>query len=99
MTSVCPRGTALVTGGAGFTGSHLVDRLVQDGWRVTAIDDFSRGKEKNANPEAVFYRCDLGEPRLMDILGKVSPEVVFTWPPVLTCASPSQIHWPTLRQT
>ncbi len=39
--------TALVTGGAGFIGSHLVDRLVRDGWRVRVLDDLSSGREAN----------------------------------------------------
>jgi UDP-glucose 4-epimerase len=38
---------ALVTGGAGFIGSHLCERLVAEGWRVTALDDLSTGSEAN----------------------------------------------------
>jgi UDP-glucose 4-epimerase len=41
------RRAALVTGGAGFVGSHLVDRLVRDGWRVRVLDDFSSGRDSN----------------------------------------------------
>jgi len=41
------RRAALVTGGAGFVGSHLVDRLVRDGWRVRVLDDFSSGRDEN----------------------------------------------------
>jgi UDP-glucose 4-epimerase len=40
-------GFALVTGGAGFIGSHLVDRLVFDGWRVRVLDNFSSGRMEN----------------------------------------------------
>jgi UDP-glucose 4-epimerase len=40
----------LVTGGAGFIGSHIVERLVGDGHRVRVLDDFSAGKEENLAP-------------------------------------------------
>jgi UDP-glucose 4-epimerase len=41
------RGKALVTGGAGFIGSHLCERLLEDGWEVYALDDLSTGSIKN----------------------------------------------------
>ena len=39
----------LVTGGAGFIGSHLVDRLMDEGFEVVALDDFSSGRRENLN--------------------------------------------------
>ncbi len=51
------RGRALVTGGAGFIGSHLVDRLVADGRAVTVLDDFSTGRLENL--EAARSRGDV----------------------------------------
>jgi len=67
----------LVTGGAGFIGSHLVDRLVQDGWCVTIVDDLSRGKVENLNPKAKFYKCELNENKLHDIIEQAAPNIVF----------------------
>ena len=50
---------AIVTGGAGFIGSHLVDKLIEQGIEVIILDDLSTGKEENINPEASFIRCDV----------------------------------------
>ena len=45
----------LVTGGAGFIGSNLVDELIKDGHEVIVIDDLSTGNKENINPKAKFY--------------------------------------------
>ncbi len=49
----------LVTGGAGFIGSNLVDELVRQGHQVLVIDNLSGGKRKNVNPKAKFYKADV----------------------------------------
>jgi UDP-glucose 4-epimerase len=49
----------LVTGGAGFIGSNVVDALVKCGHEVTVLDNLSTGKEENINPEVKFYNVDL----------------------------------------
>ena len=51
----------LVTGGAGFIGSNLVDRLIDDGHEVVIIDDLSTGKEENINQKAEFYNRDISK--------------------------------------
>jgi len=52
---------ALVTGGAGFIGSNLVNRLIEQGIIVTIIDDLSTGNEDNINPKAIFHKISLTE--------------------------------------
>jgi len=51
----------IVTGGAGFIGSNLVDELIRRGIEVTIIDNFSSGQRKNINPKAILYEIDLSE--------------------------------------
>ena len=54
----------LVTGGVGFIGSHLVDKLIEKGNEVVIIDNLSTGKKENLNPKAVF--CQLGYSRFQN---------------------------------
>jgi UDP-glucose 4-epimerase len=68
---------ALVTGGAGFIGSHLVDALVADGHEVCVVDDLSTGKESNVNPRAHLRRMDVTDPRVRGTMLTERPEVVF----------------------
>ncbi|MCI2429282.1 NAD-dependent epimerase/dehydratase family protein [Candidatus Acetothermia bacterium] len=49
----------LVTGGAGFVGSHVVDAYIAQGHRVLVVDDLSTGKRENVNPKANFYQIDI----------------------------------------
>lgn len=54
----------LVTGGAGFIASHVVDAYVAAGHRVTVVDDMSRGRKANLNPKARFVKSDVSSPAL-----------------------------------
>lgn len=57
----------LVTGGAGFIGSHVVDAYLQEGHEVSIIDDMSSGKQENINPRAKFFKIDVGATEVEDI--------------------------------
>jgi UDP-glucose 4-epimerase len=68
----------LVTGGAGFIGSHIVDRLLADGHIVCVVDDLSTGLAGNIPKAAAFKQLDICDARLLqDAVQTFKPEVVF----------------------
>jgi len=69
---------ALVTGGAGFIGSHLAERLVRDGYDVTVLDNLSTGRRENLSDPSVLVQADVRDrARLPEIFDRIRPEVVF----------------------
>ena len=70
--------TILITGGAGFIGSHLADRLIEEGHKVVVVDNLSSGKRKNLNPKAKFYKADIRNKKaLSNVFEKEKPRNVF----------------------
>lgn len=72
----------LVTGGAGFIGSHLVDRLLADGRRVVAVDDLSTGRLANlawaeTSDRLDFRRLDITDGRFERVVAEHRPSVIF----------------------
>jgi len=66
----------LVTGGAGFIGSHLVDRLIQEGHKVVVVDNLVTGTKKNLHKAATFYKMDIQSSSLKRIFQKEKPQLV-----------------------
>ncbi|MCK5572105.1 MAG: SDR family NAD(P)-dependent oxidoreductase [Bacteroidetes bacterium] len=56
----------LVTGGAGFIGSHIVDAYLEEGHQVVVVDNLSTGRESNINQKATFHRADIRDADLMN---------------------------------
>lgn len=70
--------TALVTGGAGFIGSHIVDALIRRRMKVYVVDDLSTGSRKNLNPNAAFYKMSVvDQETVTKLIARIKPDVVF----------------------
>lgn len=66
----------LVTGGAGFIGSHIVDQLVEKGDQVVIVDNISSGRKENINEKARFYQIDITDSDLLNVFERERPEAV-----------------------
>jgi len=67
----------LVTGGAGFIGSHVADAYVAEGYEVVVVDNLSTGRRENLNPAASLYQVDIrDEKALAEVFEKEKPDYV-----------------------
>jgi len=73
---VSERRLAVVTGGAGFIGSHVVDRLLGEGWQVRVIDDLSTGSRANLPSDVELEEGDLADRKWADRIARVRPSIV-----------------------
>lgn len=68
----------LVTGGAGFIGSHVVDKLIERNMMPIVVDDLSSGKLENLDPKALFYHQDINDEEMMERVFRIHrPRYVF----------------------
>ena len=66
----------VVTGGAGFIASHIVDAYIQLGHEVYVIDDLSTGQRRNLNPSAKIYTVDIADPEAGKLIAEIKPDVL-----------------------
>ena len=66
----------IVTGGAGFIGSHVVDGLIDEGHNVLVIDNLSTGNSNNLNPKANFENLDITDSAISNIIKSFDPDVI-----------------------
>ncbi len=67
----------LITGGAGFIGSHIQDALLEQGHHVAVVDNLKTGNKKNLNKKATFYQYDILDKKLEKVFAKEQPEIVY----------------------
>jgi len=66
----------MVTGGAGFIGSNVVDGFIDAGHRVVVVDNLYTGKRSNVNPQAQFYELDIRSPQVAEVMERERPDVL-----------------------
>ncbi|MFA4973042.1 MAG: NAD-dependent epimerase/dehydratase family protein [bacterium] len=66
----------LITGGAGFIGSHIADAYINDGHNVVVLDDLSRGSTKNINSKVRFYEMSVNDEDILTVFEKERPEIM-----------------------
>jgi UDP-glucose 4-epimerase len=66
----------VVTGGAGFIGSHVVDAYIAAGHQVLALDNLRTGRRENVQPKARLVEMDISDPALLDLFREEGPDVV-----------------------
>jgi len=71
------RKTVLITGGAGFIGSHIVDLLIDNNYKVVVVDDLSSGREENVNKKARFHKLNITDQNgLAEVFEQEKPDYV-----------------------
>ena len=71
------KATVLVTGGAGFIGSHIVDLLIKNSYEVVIVDDLSFGREENINKNARFYKLNITDQKgLAEVFKQEKPDYI-----------------------
>lgn len=66
----------LITGGAGFIGSHVADEMLKNGLDVVVVDDLSSGRKENLPTDASFHEMDICSPKLSEVFEKEKPDLV-----------------------
>lgn len=69
--------SVLITGGAGFIGSHLADAVIDAGYRTTIIDDLSTGKRENVPSGSEFHHMDIRSKEAHELIKDEAPSVIF----------------------
>ena len=90
----------LVTGGAGYIGSHCVRELLSQGYEVSVVDNLQTGHRDAVDPRAKFFRGDIRDKVFLDrVFDAIHPEAAITLQPSLSSASPCSSRWHTTTTT